>query len=265
MPVDRIRPTITTTYEVGYQGLVADRVRLSASFYRNEIHDFVGPLRVESPSVFVDPVSAAGFIASRLVTAGVPAGPAGAFAASVAPTAGMIPLGTVAPDQRDDSALILTYRNFGEVNVWGADIGFEAAVTQRVSALGSYSWVSKECFDFNDDDICSSSADVALNAPTHKGSFGLRFRDRRAGGTGLEVGARARYSGEFPMNSGVYVGDIESYTVFDLNAAYEVPGWEGFIVSLTVNNVLDRLHREFIGAPEMGMVALAQLKYEFGG
>lgn len=264
-PVERIRPTITTTYEVGYQGLIAERLRLSASFYRSEIHDFVGPLRVETPSVFLDGASVATFVGARLVNAGVPAGPASTFAGSVAPTVAMIPLGTVAPDQRDNSALILTYRNFGDVSLWGADVGFEASLTGTVAALGSYSWVSKECFDFNGDGFCSSSADVALNAPTHKGSFGLRFRDRGPGGTGIEVGARARYSGEFPMNSGVYVGNIDSYTVLDVNAAYEVPGWEGFIASLTVNNVLDDKHREFIGAPEMGAVVLVQLRYEFGG
>lgn len=264
MPVDPIRPTITNTYEVGYQGLVAGRVRLSASFYRNEIHDFVGPLRVETPSVFLDGTSVAAFVAGRLVTAGVPVGPATAFGASVAPTAAMVPFGTVAPDQRSDPALILTYRNFGDVSMWGADVGFEAELTDRVSALGSYSWVSKECFDQNNDRQCTSSTDLALNAPTNKGSFGLRFRDRGVGGTGIELGARARYSGQFLMNSGVYVGDVKSYTVFDVNAAYELPSWQGAILSLSVNNVFDKKHQEFIGAPEMGVLALVQLSYNFG-
>ena len=263
--LDRLRPTISTTYELGYQGLVTDRVRLSASVYRSEIRDFVGPLRVETPSVFLDGTSVANFVAGRLVTAGVPAGPAGAFAAGIAPDAAMIPLGTVAPDQRASDALILTYRNFGDVNLWGTDVGFEVVVTGNVNLLGSYSWVSKECFDFNDDGSCSSSVDIALNAPTHKGSFGFRFSDRVGGGTGIEFGVRARYSGEFPMNSGVYVGDVDSYTVFDANVAYEVPTWEGLIASLTVNNVLHNKHQEFIGAPEMGALALIQFQYAFGG
>jgi iron complex outermembrane receptor protein len=264
-PVDRIRPTITTTYEVGYQGLIAERLRFSVSLYRNDIHDFVGPLRVETPSVFLDGTSVAGFVGTRLVMAGVPSGPATAFAAGVAPQVAMVPLGTVAPDQRSNSALLLTYRNFGEVELWGADVGFEAGITDQVAVLGSYSWVSEECFDFNDDGSCSSSADIALNAPTSKGSFGLRFRDRGLEGTGLELGARLRYSGEFRMNSGVYIGNIDRYAVVDVNAAYDVPGVQGLRASLTVNNVFDNEHQEFIGAPEMGIVALGQLTYEFGG
>jgi len=265
MPVERIRPTITNTYEVGYQGLLARRVRMSASVYYNQIHDFVGPLRVETPSVFLDGTSVATFVAGRLVGAGVPAGPASQFAATVAATAAAVPFGTVAPDQRSDPALILTYRNFGDVSMWGADLGVEAELTTKVSALGSYSWVSKECFDQNADGLCTSSIDLALNAPTNKGSLGLRYRDRGFRGAGFEVGARVRYSGEFPMNSGVYIGDVKSYTVLDANAAYELPGLDGATLALTVNNVLDKKHQEFIGAPEMGMLALLQLTYSFGG
>jgi iron complex outermembrane receptor protein len=125
--------------------------------------------------------------------------------------------------------------------------------------------VSKECFDQNDDGLCTSSSDLALNAPTNKGSIGLRYRDRGFQGRGLEVGARVRYSGEFPMNSGVYIGDVASYTVLDANAAYEIPGLDGAMLSLTVNNILDKKHIEFIGAPEMGVLALLQLSYTFGG
>lgn len=264
-PVERIRPTITNTYEVGYQGLLLDRVRLSASVYRSEIHDFVGPLRVETPSVFLDGTSTAAYIAGRLEGVGVPAAPAAAFAGTVAIQAAMLPLGTVAPDQRADPALILTYRNFGDVNLWGADVGFEAALTDQVSALGSYSWVSKDCFDQNGDGLCTGSIDLALNAPKQKGSFGLRYRDRGVGGSGIEVGARMRATAGFPMNSGVYVGRIDRYVVFDANAAYEVPAWEGFIASLSVNNIFDDKHQEFIGAPEMGAIAMLQLTYRIGG
>ena len=260
--VGRILPTITTTFEVGYQALIADRLKLSVSVYRNQIKDFVGPLRVETPNVFLDGTSVAGFVATRLIGAGVPALAATPFAAGIAPIAAMTPLGTVAPDQRTDSDLILTYRNFGDVSLWGTDIGFEAYATEELVFTGSYSWVSKECFDFNADGNCSSSADIALNAPTNKGSVGFRFDDPARG---FLFGARARYTDEFPMNSGVYVGTVDNYTVFDANAAYRVPGYQGFIVSLTVNNVFDNRHREFIGAPEMGTLALLQVQYQLGG
>jgi iron complex outermembrane receptor protein len=260
--VTAIVPTITTTYELGYQGLIDEKVKVALSGYRSEIKDFVGPLNVETPTVFLDGPSVGTYVATRLIAGGMDPAVASAIAGQVAPTAAMIPLGTVVPDQRSDSDLILTYRNFGDVELWGADVGVEAYVTDQLALTGSYSWVSKECFDFNDDGTCTSAVDIALNAPTSKGSVGVRFDDP---GTGFTLGARARYSGDFPMNSGVYVGMVDSYTVFDANAAYRVPGYEGFIVSLTVNNIANDEHREFIGAPEIGRLALLKLQYEFGG
>ncbi len=260
--VERIRPTITNTYELGYQGLLQDRIKLSASVYHSRIEDFVGPLRVETPSVFLDGTAVAGYVAGRLAANGVPGDVAAQVGAGMGQTVGMVPLGTVAPDQRTDPDLILTYRNFGDVSMWGTDLGFEAFVTDRLALTGSYSFVSEECFDFDEDGDCTGSQDVSLNAPAHKGAVGARYS---SAASGITLGGQLRMSAGFPMNSGVFVGDVDGFAVVDLNAAYRVPGYQGFIVSLTVNNALDHEHREFIGAPEVGMVALLKVQYEFGG
>jgi outer membrane receptor for ferrienterochelin and colicins len=260
--LDRMRPTITNTYELGYQGLVGSRLNLSVSVYRSEIEDFVGPLRVETPSVFLVGQDVATFVAGRLIGAGVPAGPAAAIGAAIAPTAAQVPFGTVAPDQRANEDVLLTYRNFGAVDLWGTDIGFEAYATEELIISGSYSYVSEECFDVDEDQACSSAADIALNAPTNKGTLGARYLFRNAG---LEIGGRARYSERFLMNSGVYVGTVDEFTVFDANVAWRVPGYDGLIASLTVNNLTDNKHQEFVGAPEIGRLALLKLQYSFGG
>jgi outer membrane receptor for ferrienterochelin and colicins len=258
----RMKPTITNTYEVGYQGLLAGRFNLSVSAYRSEIEDFVGPLRVETPTVFLNGQDVATFVAGRLINAGVPAGPAAQIAAQIAPTAARVPFGTVAPDQRASDDVLLTYRNFGAVDLWGTDIGFEAYATDEFIISGSYSHVSEQCFDVDEDGACSSAADIALNAPSNKGTLGARylFPD-----VGLEIGARGRYSEAFLMNSGVYVGEVEEFTVFDANIAWRVPGYQGLIASLTVNNLTDNRRQEFVGAPEIGRIALLKLQYTFGG
>jgi iron complex outermembrane receptor protein len=172
----------------------------------------------------------------------------------------MLPVGTVAPDQAASSDLILTYRNFGDVDLWGADLSFQYLATNRVSVSGSYAYVSDECFDFNDDGDCTSSRDIALNAPTNKGSVGVRFDDRV---TGLTLEGRVRYSDGFPMNSGVYVGDVDSFTVFDANVGYQLPWAPQATVTMTATNLFDNMHQEFIGAPELGRLLMVRLAYEF--
>ena len=55
--VRRTEPTITQTIEVGYKGIVADNIVVAVDLYRTETEDFVGPLAVETPNVFLDPVA----------------------------------------------------------------------------------------------------------------------------------------------------------------------------------------------------------------
>ena len=44
--VDPIAPTITQTYEVGYKGILMDKIAFSADVYHTRINDFIGPLVV---------------------------------------------------------------------------------------------------------------------------------------------------------------------------------------------------------------------------
>ncbi len=259
-PVGSIKPTITNTFELGYNGLIGDKLRIAVAGYRTKINDFVGPLRVETPSVFLDGNSVAQYLVTRLTGAGVPLQYASGIAAAIAPTAASVPLGTIQADQRTGSDLILTYRNFGDVEFYGADLGLEYHATDKVTMIGSYSRVSADCHDLNNDGICTGSTDIALNAPKNKGSFGMRYDNKLAG---TFVNGRVRYSDGFPMNSGVYVGDVESYSVFDLNFGYRVPGYSGMIVSVTLNNAFNKLHQEFIGAPRMGRIGMLKIQYEF--
>lgn len=258
--VDRMRPTIYNTLEAGYKGVIGDRLSLSVSVYRNAIKDFIGPLRVETPSVFLTAQSVQTFLVNRMTAVGIPSAVAGQIAAGLAATAARIPLGTVAPDQHANSDLVLTYRNFGNVSLWGSDGGFQYLATDKVSINGSLSWVSKKCFDFNKDGSCSSAVDISLNAPKWKGSFGVRFDDKVSG---LEADGRVRYSDGFIMNSGVYIGPVNSYTVFDANVGYQLPWASGARVSLTVTNLFNDLHNEFVGAPKIGRLALLKLQYDF--
>ncbi|MGH7720661.1 MAG: TonB-dependent receptor domain-containing protein [Gemmatimonadaceae bacterium] len=249
--IDDIRPTINNTVELGYKGLLADRLLLAVSVYREWKKNFVGPLIVESPNVFINGPQ----LAAYLVTLGFPPAQAGAIAGGVA----MLPLGTVVPDSRLTSTpdLFLTYRNFGDVDYWGGDLSVEALLTSRFSVSGSYSYVSKDFFPREE---VGGLSDVALNAPANKATLGGRYRDE---GSGIAVELRARYVDAFPVNSGVYVGTVDSYTLLDANFSYRVPFAPGVQLSVTAQNILDEKHRQFVGVPELGALVLTRLSYTF--
>lgn len=263
----RIKPTITNTIEVGYKGLLGDRVLLSGDVYFSSSKDFVGSLRVETPTVFLNPDETLAYVQGQL-TAAAQAGLLPPQLLPLIPTLieqivgglARIPVGNVSPDQVDASDFIVTYRNFGDIDLWGADFAAQALLTDEFSLRGSLSLVSEECFDQNNDGRCDGPLDIALNAPKTKGSFSARYENQV---TGFSAEARVRAKDAFPMNSGVYVGDVESYAVFDLNFGYKVTALSGATLSLSATNIFDDKHADFIGAPEIGRMVLLRVLYEF--
>ncbi|MGI9078480.1 MAG: TonB-dependent receptor domain-containing protein [Gemmatimonadaceae bacterium] len=257
--IDQLRPTISNVYELGYKGIIGRKLLLAADVYKEKREDFVGPLIVETPNTFVDPVAFGQYLAMRFIQAGLPPQQAAARAGAIAAAVGPIPLGTVTPDHPLTSSpnLFVTYRNFGQLDLWGADLAAEAIVTDRFAVSGTYSWVSDDFFDSEEG---GGSFGVALNAPSSKGSIGARFRDDASG---FSAEARGRFQKGFPMNSGVFIGQIESYSLVDAGASYRLPFTPGLRVSLNVQNIFDDKHREFIGAPELGRLAIVQAQYAF--
>jgi iron complex outermembrane receptor protein len=249
--VEPLRPTITNTYEVGYNGLLGNRVRFAGDVYYEKKNDFVGPLIVETPNIFYERTSLQTYLSNFM-----PAANAQALAAAIS----QIPVGTVTPTNSalsNDSDLVLTYRNFGDLDRWGADVAFDALLTERWSLNGSFSWVNKNFWSQSE---VGGISDVTLNAPKSKATLGIAYREQP---TGFTIDLRGRYNGPFRMNSGAFIGQIDSYTLLDLSAAYRFPFAQNTVLSLNIQNVFDDRHREFIGAPELGRLILTQLAVTF--
>ncbi|MBQ39429.1 MAG: hypothetical protein CME04_23855 [Gemmatimonadaceae bacterium] len=281
--VPRSRSTITQTLELGYKGIVGKKLVVSADLYRTDVEDFVGPLAVETPNVFLDPTVLGGVLGTAFGQAladpangqiapvlaaldqvsipGVSAANNNGTAADELATifaagAAQIPYGTMSPVQAyDPTAVILTYRNFGDVTLYGLDLALGYYATENLSFNGSYSFVNDDLFE-----NLGGVSDVALNAPKHKVKVGTKYSLPQYD---LRLGARLRYNGEFPMDSGVYVGAVDSYTTLDLSARYELPVGDGLYLLANIDNTLDERYRAFIGAPEVGRMAYVQVGADF--
>lgn len=256
--VDPLKSQINNTAELGYKGFISNRLSLGLDLYFSRIQGFVSPLLVPTPSVFLDRAT----LTAYLVSQGFSQVQAAQLAAGIAgidgnPAVTGIPLGTVTPINTvgDPYDIFLTYRNFGTVDLWGADLGATLLVTDQWSVTATYSVVDRNLFR-NQDGI----ADIALNAPMNKATLSTDYRNAR---TGLSAELRGRYVDRFPMNSGVYVGTVGSYLLMDANLAYALPFSPSTEVSLAASNVFDDRHREFIGAPELGRLVLVRVRQSF--
>jgi hypothetical protein len=70
--------------------------------------------------------------------------------------------------------IFLAARNFGEVDLWGADLALDVVVGRNLSLGGSYSFVNKDFFSRTE---INGPSDIALNASRSKGSVTLGWRD----------------------------------------------------------------------------------------
>mgnify|MGYP001257477810 FL=1 len=277
------RSTNTHTFELGYKGVLGNKLVVAADAYRTTTENFVGPLGVETPNVFLDPTSLAAALGPGIAAAmadpvnaqvaeavtaldavqlpGVVEGNANGTAVDevtalfVGGAAG-IPYGTVSPEQAyDPTALLLAYRNFGKVTTSGIDLNLAYYASDALMLSGGMAYIDNNFFD-NVDGI----ADIALNAPKLKLKMGAQYAMQDMG---LRFGAQVRYSGSFRQSSGVYVGNVEAYNVLDLNVGYKLPIKQDMRLTLDISNALNNEHIEFVGAPMIGRLAVMQLSAAF--
>jgi iron complex outermembrane receptor protein len=225
-----LKPTISNVFELGYKATIAQKLRIEIAGWKERRENFVGPLLVESPNVFLDLATTGNYLGTtfapalvqRLVTKyGMSVQQASAIAAGITPTiaggmAGLsgsrtapgVPLGTVVPNDTTLTAapdVFLTYRNFGEVDLLGLDLSVTYLIGNHWSLAGAYSHVNKDFFtrdEVGTEDGKPAPTDIALNAPRNKGALSVQYA---AGRDGLAAELRGRYVAGFPINSGVYV------------------------------------------------------------
>ena len=273
---EQVLPTINNTIELGWQGVLFDRVGLSVDLYRSQYNNFVGPLETITPTVFFNAESLTNYLVDVFVENGVSEEQAQVFAALFVPQlageAGSkdnpgLPLGTVSPNEAADStAVLLTYRNYGDITLYGYDIGMQVGVVDGLTLSGNLSYVDKNFFPNLD-----SVADLSLNAPKFKFNIGADWRSARLG---LNAALLFRHVDGFPVRSGVYAGEVPGYSTLSLNAGYDLPWVKGLTLSLTAQNLLtwvegsdespfELRHAEFVGTPAIGRLVMGRVAYEF--
>lgn len=278
--VEALEPTITQTYEIGYKGILLNQLAFSADIYHSRINNLIGPLFVETPNVFLDADTLAASLAQQIgasLADSENAVLAQALLAFDSPTQGgngngspvdelvtlfiagtdnngaaFIPFGTVTPEQAvDPNAVMLTYRNYGDISLNGLDLNLTFFLNMNWSLGANYSFVSNDFFE---------DVNIALNAPKNKFGANVQYTNT---GLGLGMGLRTRYVQGFPVRSGVYVGEVESYYTVDFSAGYDIPLGPKPRLSVTIQNLLNHKHQQFVGTPIIGRLAIARLTQTF--
>jgi len=215
-----IKASFNNTFELGYKGIVGERIRIAIDAWREKRGDVGNPAGIATPNVFFEKSSLQSYMQAALVpaiTAALMAPPfnmpqaqaagtaqvfAPQIAGSVATSFAPLPLGIVSFNNDTFASardIFATYTSYdATVTVNGLDIALDWAANDNWTLGGTFSWVSDDYFD---DVVSSNNLPLMLNAPTNKISTSAAFRSTD-GQWGFDV--RHRYTNAYPVNSGVY-------------------------------------------------------------
>lgn len=284
-----VRNSVTQTMELGYKGILFDKLFVTADLYYTRIQDYVSPLTLASASVMFDPSEllaalgpneAGGLLHDNLenspftsLVAGLlDNNPAYQNPNVIAPVSGsiydelaviilgaarQIPVGSVTPDDENvNSDVILTYVNLGTIDVAGMDLGLTYQVRKDLSFSAMYSHVNKDRIPL----AGAQDGYVALNAPKHKMSVGGEYNNEKYG---FVTRLTWRWQDGFPANSSVYVGDVKAANFVDLNVSYKAWFNRNLQLTLDVNNLFNYKFQRFPGTPAMGVLVFGKVAYTF--
>jgi iron complex outermembrane receptor protein len=274
LQVERIR-----TLELGYKTQIGNRIYIDANAYYNQSENFLSPA-----------VNVAADRGELIDHDGNPATPPIQRYRGYAVQRGDRPISdfinTVPmPDGNRGADLVLSYVNFGRVNTYGADFGFNVSIAKGLTGTLNYSWfgytIDKN--DPNNDgnrDGKVDENDLPINTPEHKLGVGLNYR---AGNffasafgrwvaeydffSGINVAARTNPNliyGGMPVVEGQRVGSSFNYGplggFFNLDIAVGYTFARYFTLSAQVVNALNQEVREFVGSPAIRPLYSAELK-----
>ncbi len=279
-----IQNQITQTWEIGYKGILFDKLFVTADFYYTRVSDYVGPLTNSTASVMFNPAEfraalgddSTGLLYTNyenfspvlkplLVSAldgnygTAPNGTAyDELVVIFTGAAAQIPNGSLTPDHpKVGNDIILTYKNLGTLSVGGMDLSANYHVNDKLTLGAAYSYVTEDSIPLEGAQL----GYVAMNAPKHKLALTGEYNFKKIG---LKTRVAYRWQDSYPANSAVYVGTVDAIHYLDMGFTYTIPKSPGTSISLDLQNVTNNKKRPFPGTPKMGTLAMIRIAQTFG-
>jgi len=279
---DPLGANFSNTWEVGYKGIIGDRLRISADYWF-QIRPAEPTTQVINGDdiVFFDPgapTAANGLIGylgasmgGTLVANGVPAGAVPTVIGNWVTSLAGLPTGALNFDNPiyDKTYLVFTYQNAkGQVDVRGIDLAADYIMNDMYTIEATYSQLSRNVWA---DAVGATAANpLTANTPLKRASLTVRRSDEARG---MTLEARGRYADAFDVNSGVFnsynVGTPVRYPRVPVNAfldvgfSWKLPVAQNVRWSLNVQNVLGNEVQSFVGVAPVGRFGTTRVSYTF--
>ncbi len=297
-PIDN---QVNQTWEIGYKGILFDKLSLTADFYFSRISDYISPLTLATPSVMFNPQE---FLAA---IGGNNQGPGNGILyenlqkPSFAPGMTYDQFFTYAagldgnPMFQDPTGIIpsvpgTTWDEFAVMLSSAAaqiPVGTVSPNDDKVDSDIMMTYVNLGTVDIGGMDLGAKLAitknitvglaysyvtDDRIPLEGAQGGFvALNAPKHKTASTfeysneksGLSGRMAYRWQAAFPGNSAIYAGDVEAAHYLDIGLSYALPFSKDTKISLDISNVTNNKHRPFPGAPKMGTFAFFKITHTF--
>ena len=267
-----------SSWEVGYNGLIGDRLKVGLDLYSYEVKGFtqftaIGPIHALVNQV--GGTTMGSFIQNAVSAALTPAvGPAlagqvaGGFKfalddptsplTALYPAYGVVESNRV-PDGDGISHISAGYRRYDDAvrSHFGADLALEYFVNDRMSIWGNSSWLSQNEWlpgESDDDDLPFPSY---LNAPIFKYRLGLKYAQE----LGYRFSVSFQHDDSFMSDQGLFGGMTDEKNLVDTNIGYDFGN--GLGLDLSATNLFDQKYSAFPSMPVIRRRVILKATYSF--
>lgn len=272
------------TIELGYKGLLGQKLFFDANAYYNISENFLSPsINVAVDREFYDHDN-------NPATAAIPKIVGYATQRGTQPISELTAATPIVPNGETGANTLLTYVNFGKVSTYGFDASLSYALTSALNARLNYSWFG---YDLDDTDTANdgnkdgkvNENDLPINTPANKLSLGLSYSGKKLFGSvfgrwvqaydffsGINVAAKTNenliYGGNKVIEgkrvgTSFNNGPLGGFFNVDLSLGYRLGKY--FTVSGQVVNLFNSEVREFIASPSISSLYSVELKVDLPG
>ncbi len=241
--INNLVPTVHKSFEVGYKGLIANKLFIDFTYFNTTITNFLSaPTPINNPElIFGSGLIPTGIGWADLVFTGAPQGS---------------PITYV---EGYPAELVLTYFNYGKVNTNGINVGIEYLLTNTLSINAGFQAIKLGNFEEVPDFV---DFPAILNAPELTARAGIRYTN--TSGVFAELTYRWSEAHQFIGAMEYQRGIVPTYTVFDLKGEMPIKSVNGLAVGIIANNLFDHKYRALPGTPLLGFMGSAYVRFEFG-
>jgi iron complex outermembrane recepter protein len=233
-----VKPERVQSLEVGYKGLINNKLMLDISYYYNVYNDFISQVRIVTASPFT---AANAPVPALIGTAN--------YATILNSSAGVV--------NSDGSIAGNTYQIYtnidDKINTQGVAAGFTYSLSRGYTIMGNYSW-----------NVINDVPDGFLaefNTPEHKVNIG--FGNRKVTDRfGFNV--NLRWQDEFEWQSSFTIpanGMVPAYSTLDAQVSYKVPSMKS-VFKLGGSNLMNQMYIQSLGGPNIGAIYYLSVTFD---